>query len=65
MALTQFHHISPNIFQTSIDLLLHKFRRDDENVLHAKRVLCREARCRRKRITTMRSQNPLIGFKAS
>lgn len=37
--LTQLHDISADIFQAGIDLLLHKLRRDDENILHAERVL--------------------------
>lgn len=33
--LTQFDYISTNIFEPSIDLLPHKLRGHDEDVLHA------------------------------
>lgn len=63
--LTQFYNVSSDVLQTSINLLLHKFRRDDENVLYAQRVLRREAcRCC-KCITAMCSENPLVSFKTS
>lgn len=53
--LTKLHHIGPDIFEGSFDLLPHKSCRHDKDVLDAQGVLGRQAGRRCKRIASMGS----------
>lgn len=64
-SLTQFHSIRSDILQSGVDLFLDELRRDDEDVLHAQRILSRQARCRREGIATVSCKDSLIGFQAA
>lgn len=63
--LTQFHHISTYIFEAGVDLLPHKLWRDDEDVLHAERVLSSQPGRSCEGINSMGCQNPLVSLQAT
>ena len=62
--LTDFDHIGTDILQASIYLLSDELGRDDEDVLNAKSVLGRQARCSSESIAAMSGENSLISFQA-
>lgn len=63
--LTQFHNISTYIFEAGVYLLPHKLWGDDEDILHAERVLSSQPGRSCEGINSMGCQNFLVSFQAA
>lgn len=63
--LTQFHDICAYIVEAGVDLLPHKLWRDDEDILHAERVLSSQPGRSCEGINPMSCQNPLVSLQAT
>lgn len=63
--LTRLQHISTNVVQAGLDLLLHEVGGDDMYILDALGVLRRQGRGRRHGIAAMSGDDLLVGFEAT